>query len=171
MSDYCVKALLVVAISALAPVSTVFAEVKKQIKAAGRYYDDISGEVSFQEIKRQRDAETIRIREEIFTIRPALKSDREDMAKKVLDRKIKIVREKRFLDSEFEEGVDRLYKKGVTRFGSKDYSTCRIDFEEVERLHPGYKDTRDYLKKLNKVPRQAIGQGQSGDIASSKGKH
>jgi len=164
MFNRCLKTLLVVSMTGLASVSPALAAAKKQAEATGQYYDDISGEMNLQALKKQRDVETQRIRKEIFTIRPALNNDREDMAMKVTERKVRIVREKNFLKAEFENGIDQLYQKGVERFARKEYSACRLDFQEVESLSPNYKQTKDYLKKLEKI-RDINNKVKSADIA------
>jgi hypothetical protein len=154
MYERCVKTLLLVSIAGLAHVNPVFAAVKKQMEAAGKYYDDVLAEGSLgslDEFKKKRDAETKRLRDEIFTIRPALKSERDDMAQRITERKVKIIRERNFLESEFENGVNRIYQQAVDRFLKKDYAASRNDFEDIEQLSPGFKETNTYLKKLEKL--------------------
>lgn len=147
-----VKTAVVFSITVMAGACPVAAAAKKQTDAVAQYYDDLAGETDLQSLKKKRDAEAQRIRDEIFTIRPALKNDRDDMARKIVERKVRIVRERNFLNEEFEKGVDQVYRNGVAHFDQKDYAASRMDFEEIEKLSPGFKDTRDYLRKLEKFP-------------------
>lgn len=159
-----VKTAVVVSMTVLTGACPAAAAAKKPMDAAAQEYDEIARQTDLQVLKKQRDAEAQRIRDEIFTIRPALKSDRDEMAKKIVDRKIRIVRERNFLNSEFEKGVEQIYQNGVARFAQKDYAASRMDFQEIEKLSPGFKDTREYLKKLQRFP-APVKKAASSDMA------
>lgn len=159
-----VKTCVVFSLTVLSGACPAVAAPKKQMDAAAKQYAELEGQTDFQALKKQRDAEAQRIREEIFAIRPALKSDRDEMAKKIVDRKVRIIRERNFLNSEFEKGVEQIYQNGVARFAQKDYAASRMDFQEIEKLSPGFKDTREYLKKLEKFP-APVKKAASSDMA------
>lgn len=65
----------------------------------------------------------------------------------VLAMKEQLARERRFLESEFQTRLAALYKRGVDRFQAQDFGAAEEIFHEVDRLSPGYKETRQYLKK------------------------
>ncbi len=52
---------------------------------------------------------------------------------------------------EFEAGTEQLYLEGVGFFKKKLYQDARQDFEQVNGLIQGYKDTDKYLKKIDRI--------------------
>ena len=107
--------------------------------------------------KEERDAETRRIFKEILAEHPEYKEDSTGLADAVLERKIELVREREFLQTEFDSGVDKLYEKALTKYQNKSFKESKKDFVEVEKLAPNYKSTRNYLKKLSNVTSDSNG--------------
>jgi len=100
--------------------------------------------------KEQRGEETRRIRKDILERHPEYKRNPAGLADAVIERKIKIARERRFLKTEFDKGVGKLYDRAVSYYHAKDFNASKKDFEEVEKLSPDYKKTREYLKKAGR---------------------
>ncbi len=101
--------------------------------------------------KEDRDADTRRIFKEVLTEHPEYKEDHTGLADAVMERKIKIVREREFLQTEFDRGVEKLYQKALANYGNKALKASKDDFVEVEKLAPNYKSVRKYLKLLSNV--------------------
>ncbi|MCB9757469.1 MAG: hypothetical protein H6753_03485 [Candidatus Omnitrophica bacterium] len=149
MFNYCLKVLIVSFITFLGFICPAFAVVRQQMDASAQYFDDLQDQDTLESYKVKHDFNTQRIREKILQTRLKLKRDRSDLAKAVIERKVRIVREREFLVNEFEKGVDRLYQKAVEAFEHKQYLICQKDLAEVEKLLPNYLDTRQYLEKLS----------------------
>jgi hypothetical protein len=149
MFNYCLKMLLVFFITLLGFICPAFAVVRQQMDASAQYFDDLQEQDTSESYKIRRDLNTQRIREKIAETHFKLKHDRSDLAKAVFERKVMIVREREFLLSEFEKGVDTLYQKAVEAYANKQFLVSQRNFTEVEKLFPSYRDTRQYLEKLS----------------------
>ncbi len=149
MFNYCLKILLVSFITLLGFICPAFAVVRQKMDASAQYFDDLQEQDTLESYKIRRDLNKRRIREKIVETHLKLKHDRSDLAKAVLERKVMIVREREFLVSEFEKGVDTLYQKAVEAYVHKQFLVSQKDFTEVEKLFPSYRDTRQYLEKLS----------------------
>ncbi len=142
------KTLVVFALMLLGWVCPGLADVKQGMDAAGRYFDDLQGPDTLESFKARRDLNARQVREAIFQTHRVLRDDPSDLAKAVVERKIKIVRENRFLETELGKGVEILYRKAMEQCLQKQLSACEKNLLEVEMFYPNYKETRDYLNRL-----------------------
>lgn len=151
MLSQIIKILFVFVIGFLGAFSSAFAQSKARMDEAAQYYDDLTGEGSLKDIKSNWKLDTQRLREAILKSHQSLQRDDSDLAKAVVDHKVKIAREREFLSGEFDAGVSDLYQKAVTEYQHKQFIASLSTFEEVESLSPDFKDTRKYLQKLAKT--------------------
>ena len=120
---------------------------------AGFYSSDPAEEKKLQAFKKKRDEESRRIRQEVLVTHPAFKNDETGLADAVIARKEMAAREREFLQSELNQGVEALYRKGVEFYAAKLYASSQENFREVEQLSANYRSVRGYLKKLASMPK------------------
>lgn len=151
MLSQIIKISFVFVIGFLGTFSSVFAQSKARMDEAAHYYDDLTGEGSLNDVKTKWKLDIQRLREAILKSHESLQRDDSDLAKAVIDHKVKIAREREFLSGEFDAGVADLYQKAVGEYQQKQFMVSLSTFEEVESLSPDFKDTRKYLQKLTKM--------------------
>lgn len=123
----------------------------------GTYSNDADEDQKLREFKEQYDADGHRLREQVFKEQPKYRGGPKDLAPAVVERKVKILRQREFLMSEFEKGVDAQYRTAVQLFDSKQYTRSMTAFLGIEKMSPDYKETRNYLKKLKGLVKKERG--------------
>ncbi len=148
MFNYCAKALLVFVITLLSWICPAFAAVRQVMDTSAQYFDDIQPSDTLASLKARRDLNTQRLRQEILQNYPNLKNNETDFAKALIERKIRIARERVFLNRELQKGVEDLYRDAVEKYAQKKFSASQKDFVHIQGLCANYKETRNYLQKL-----------------------
>lgn len=120
-----------------------------------RYSDDPAEDRALKDFKQGHDDQGQRIREQILKEQPVYRQDHDGLEDAIVERKVKIVRQREFLMTEFEKGVEAQYQTGVRLFNQKEYARSQDSFSGLEKMAPNYKDTRTYLKKLKKLSRSS----------------
>ncbi len=148
MLNYFLKVLLVLFVSLLGFICPVFAKVSKQMQVSAQYFDDLQPQDTIESFKARYDLNTRHLHEQAYQHLPLSRNKQTDLAKAVVKRKVMIIRERQFLNAEFQKGIENLYQNAVVQYTQKQFSASQKGFEEIERLSADYKQTRNYLEKL-----------------------
>ncbi len=144
------KGTLLFFITLLSILCPAFADTSQQPDLGGPYFD-LKPQDTFTSFKARRESNLQNLRKQIIQTHPIYQNQQTQLTNAVVQRKIRIARERGFLTGEFEKGIAALYQKAVDKYAKKQFEESQKDFMEIDQLAPDYQQTRHYLQML-KVP-------------------